>query len=203
MPQHSPTYVMHRIFHRLSLFMAYLGGTMLVALILLTCISVLGRSLNSLMHSTQMENLAPTFAQWVLGLGVGPVNGDFELIEAGIAFAIFAFLPLCQFTCGHATVEIFTHAISGFVNRILQLFIDIIFALVLVLIAFQLFRGMISKMDSGQTTLLLEFPVWWAYAICMSGATVAAIVGLYIVAVRTLELSGNKRIMGSAEDTAH
>jgi hypothetical protein len=39
----------------------------------------------------------------------GPVKGDFEVVEAGIAFSIFAFLPICQLHGGHATVDIFTN----------------------------------------------------------------------------------------------
>ena len=31
-----------------------------------------------------------------LGLGLGPVPGDFELVEAGTALAVFCFLPWCH-----------------------------------------------------------------------------------------------------------
>ncbi|OED39733.1 C4-dicarboxylate ABC transporter permease [Chromatiales bacterium (ex Bugula neritina AB1)] len=177
--------------------MAYLGGAMLLALIVLTCVSVIGRSLNGFFHTDFMESLAPGFAAWTLDSGVGPVNGDFELIEAGVAFAIFAFLPLCQITGSHASVELLARAMSPAVNRILQFIIDVLFALVLLLIAVQLFSGMQSKMRSGQTTLLLEFPIWWAYAVCLTGAAVAAIVAIYIAIVRAAELAASKAILPS------
>jgi TRAP-type C4-dicarboxylate transport system permease small subunit len=186
---------MYPFFNRLSRLMAYLGGIMLLALIIITCISVTGRSLNGFMHSAFMETHAPGIAALALQWGVGPVNGDFELIEAGVAFSIFAFLPLCQISAGHASVEILTKTFSPAANRVLQCVIDILFALVLLLIAVQLYSGMMSKMRSGQTTLLLEFPVWWAYALSLTGAVVAALVAVYVAFVRMAEVTGNKTIL--------
>ncbi len=186
---------MYRFFNGLSRFMAYLGGMMLVLLILLTCISVVGRSLNGFFHSGLVESIAPGFAKWALDLGVGPVNGDFELIEAGVAFSIFAFMPLCQITGGHASVELLSKTMSPFINRLLQFIIDTVFALVLLLIAVQLYSGMLSKMRSGQTTLLLESPVWWGYALSLVGAVVAAAVAIYIAFIRSAELAGRKTIL--------
>jgi TRAP-type C4-dicarboxylate transport system permease small subunit len=197
------TSTMYRLVYGLSRFMAYIGGAMLVLLVILTCVSVIGRSLNGLLHGDLFQTMAPAFATWAIDLGVGPVNGDYELIESGVAFAIFAFLPLCQITNGHAAVEIFTRKFSPWFNRVLQFVIDAVFAAVLLLIAVQLYSGMLSKMKSGQTTFLLEFPVWWAYALSMTGAVVASAVGLFVAIVRLLELLGNKSMLPSAESAQH
>ena len=194
---------MYRLVYGLTRFMAYIGGAMLVLLVILTCISVIGRSLNGILHGDLLQTMAPTFATWAIDRGVGPVNGDYELIESGVAFAIFAFLPLCQITNGHAAVEIFIRAFSPRFNRVLQFVIDAVFAAVLLLIAIQLYSGMLSKMSSGQTTFLLEFPVWWAYALSMTGAVVASAVGVYVAVVRLLELLGNKNMLPVAESSQH
>lgn len=178
---------MYHFFFRLSRIMAYLGGVMLIVLIFLTCLSVLGRSLNGMMHSDFMTGFAPGFAEWMLGKGLGPINGDFELIEAGIAFAIFAFMPLCNIEGSHASVDVFTSQLSPRINRNLRLITDIVFAAVLVLIAVQLFGGMQSKFRSGTTTFLLEFPIWWAYALSLTGAVVAAFVSVFIAISRIRE----------------
>jgi|TARA_B110000879_G_scaffold176812_1_gene230995 TRAP-type C4-dicarboxylate transport system permease small subunit len=171
---------MYSIIYKLSRAMAYLGGVMLTFLIVLTTASIVGRSLNGVLHADAVVSLMPDLARWLIDVGIGPINGDFELIEAGVAFSIFAFLPLCQLTGGHASVDIFTSRLSSRANRILQMLIDILFAAVLVLIAIQLFAGMQSKLRSGQTSLLLEFPVWWGYALCMFGAATGAVVSVYI-----------------------
>jgi len=185
----------YRFFLKLSQVMAYLGGTMLCALILLTCVSVLGRSLAGFLHGDFMEGAMPGVAAALLGLGIGPVNGDFELIEAGVAFSIFAFIPLCQITGGHASVDIFTSRLSDRVNRILRALTEVVFAAILVLIAWQLFQGMLSKMSSGQTTFLIEFPIWWAYLLSLTGAVVAGVVGTYLALMRVQEFLSGRAIL--------
>lgn len=194
---------MYSMMLNLSRLMAYLGGLMLVALIVLTCVSVLGRSLNGFLHGDFMEAYAPAFSTWALGIGVGPVNGDFELVEAGVAFAIFAFLPLCHMTGGHATVDVFTSHMSDRTNRFLQMVAAFLFAAVLVLIAVQLFAGLQSKMRSGQTTFLIEFPIWWAYAASLIGAILAAVVAVYLAAVRSLELIQGRAILPDDAGAEH
>lgn len=180
---------MHRLMMRLARIMAVLGGIVLTLLILLTCLSIAGRLLNGFFHGGFMQSLAPGFAAWMIDLGVGPVNGDFELVESGVAFAIFAFIPLCQITAGHASVDILTNSFSAGVNRFLRMVTDVVFAAVLVLIAWKLFDGMVSKMSYGETTFLLQFPIWWAYAASLFGAVISAIVGIYMALVRIYEFA--------------
>ncbi|EDZ48493.1 conserved hypothetical protein [Rhodobacterales bacterium Y4I] len=64
---------------------------------------------------------------------------------------------------------------------------EVVFAAVLVLIAWRLGDGLAGKYANGETSFLLEFPIWWAYAISLVAAVVAAIVGIYMGAIRTIE----------------
>lgn len=178
---------MHRFFLSLSRLMAILGGIVLSVLILMICLSIVGRTLNQMLHSGIAEALLGGFAQTLIDWGVGPINGDYELVEAGIAFSIFAFLPLTQISGAHATVDIFTNALPKKAQQILFAVIEIVFAAVIVMIAVQLYHGMFDKMDRGQTTFLLQFPVWWAYALSLTGAAAAAIVGVYVALARILQ----------------
>jgi TRAP-type C4-dicarboxylate transport system permease small subunit len=174
--------------------MAICGGLVLTALIVLICISVIGRSLNGLLHGW-IGAVMPGISAWALDLGVGPINGDFELVEAGVAFAIFAFLPLCQISAGHASVDIFTAKLPTRINRLLQLAIDVIFAVVLIAIAYQLYNGMLSKQRYGDTTFLLQFPIWWAYAASLSGSILTAVISFYVAGIRALELMRGEDIL--------
>lgn len=194
---------MHSFFLGLSRTMAYLGGVMLAALILLTCTSIIGRELNGLLHTMISNDVLPGASRFFLDLGIGPVNGDFELIEAGVAFAIFSFLPLCQITGGHATVDIFTANLPVGVNRVLRMLSEVAFAFVLVLIAVQLVAGMQSKIRSGQTTFLIEFPLWWAYALSLVGAVTAAVVGVYMAIVRVGEVATGHSLIPSEMGAEH
>jgi len=186
---------MHGFMNGLARFMAVLGGLVLTALILLICTSVLGRAVNTLLHSAPVVAVLGDFTRTLLSTGVGPILGDFELVEAGVAFAIFAFIPFCQITGGHATVDIFTSGLSVRVNRLIQMVVDIVFAAVLILIALQLYEGMLSKMQYRETTFLIQFPIWWSYAASLSAAVVSAFVGIYVAFVRLAEFFGNRTIM--------
>ena len=194
---------MHAFFLRLSRLMAVLGGVMLSALILLTCASILGRMLNGWLHGDLAQTWFPGAAETLLALGVGPIMGDFELTEAGMAFAIFAFLPYTQLTGGHADVDIFTDRMGPRVNRLLTPLIAVVFAAVLVLIAWQLGAGTWSKYRTGQTTFLIQFPIWWAYALSLLGAVVAAVVGVYVAAARVVEAVTGRTVLPARMEPDH
>lgn len=194
---------MYRLFYGVARFMAVLGGIVLSVLVLMICLSIIGRTLNGLLHTAVASGFLASTAQWLIDAGVGPVNGDFELVEAGVAFAVFAFLPLCQVTTGHASVDVFTNWMPDGAQRVLNLLIDVLFAVVLVVIAMQLYDGMQSKMRSGQTTFLLQYPIWWAYAASLSGATVTAIVGVFMAGVRVAELVLGRQIFVNVQGANH
>lgn len=194
---------MHRVLLRLSRLMAILGGAVLSALILVTCLSILGRLANGLLHGPAVQELAPGLANWLLSAGVGPIRGDFELVEAGMAFTIFAFLPYCQITGGHAVVDVFTARLPPRAARVLAWAIEVAFAAALVLIAVQLYGGMVGKRQSAQTTFLIEFPVWWAYAASLSGAALAAAVAVYMAVARTGEMLSGRAILPPDAGAGH
>ena len=139
--------------------------------------------------------MLPAVSAWLLQLGVGPINGDFELVEAGVAFSIFAFLPLCQISGGHASVDIFTSKLPSGLNRGLQMMIDIVFAIALIVMAYQLYKGMLSKQSYGDTTFLLQFPIWWAYAASLVGAVMAAVISVYVAGVRVVECATGQDVI--------
>ncbi len=193
----------HRSVVRLARIMAVIGGLVLTTLILITCISIVGRALNSGLHSDLVMAAAPGLAQFLLDAGIGAIRGDFELVEAGMAFCIFAFLPLCQVTAGHASVDILWGALPPVLQRLLTFTAEALFALALVVIAVQLDSGMERKIRSGQTTLLLQFPVWWSYAASLAGAVAAAAAAVYMACVRLLELVTGRLVLQNALRAEH
>lgn len=194
---------MQSLMDKLARFFALLGGVVLSALIVLTCLSILGRSINSILHSDTMQAWMPGLADALLATGVGPINGDFEIVEAGMAFTIFAFIPLCQLKGAHAVVDVFTSALPLGVNRVLRMLAEAVFAGVMLLIAWQLLQGTISKMNSGQTTFLLEFPVWWSYAASVVAAFVAAVMACYVAAMRAVEVATGRSVLPDEAEAGH
>lgn len=163
--------------------LAIAGGIVLVAVTLLTVVSITGRAL--------------------ISIGLSPVPGDFELVEAGVGFAIFAFLPWCQLVRGHASVDLFTSFFPDNVNRFIDLAAEVLMTLVITLIAWRLWYGMLDKMRYGETTFILQFPVWWPFAACMVAAVVAVIVSVYITIVRVREVVTGKAILSSGHGGLH
>ncbi|WP_136442560.1 TRAP transporter small permease [Pacificoceanicola onchidii] len=193
----------HRSVLALAKLVAVLGGTVLTVLILIVCLSIIGRATNSALHSDLIMGIAPGFAEGLLDLGIGAIRGDFELVEAGMAFCIFAFLPFCQVTAGHATVDMLANALPRWANRTLIFLGEALFAVALVIIAMQLEAGMARKMRSGETTLLLQFPVWWAYAASLTGAVAAAAAGVYMALIRAYELLTGRLVVANAVGANH
>lgn len=141
----------------LAKFVAILGGLVLVSVAIMTTVSIVGRAL--------------------IPIGLHPIRGDFELVEAGIAFSIFAFMPWCHLKKGHASVEVFTVKFPARVNAAIDMVADLILALVAILLTWRHYEGVLGKMQYNETTFILRFPIWWAYAVCLIGLITWIIVG--------------------------
>lgn len=151
--------VAERLIRGLAQGLALAGGAVLFALVTMVCVSVAGSAL----------------ARFGVP-GVGPVRAAYELVELGIAFVVFAFLPLAQLDRAHATVEVFAARLPRRANAALSRFWALGMAAAMVLIAWRLGVGTAAKASSGETTFLLSLPLWWAYAACCAAASVAALV---------------------------
>jgi len=168
-----------RIVEAVARTMAYAGGVLLTLIALMVFVSIIGRQLDG----------------WLF---FGPIRGDYELVEAGTAIAVFAFLPWCQLKRGHVAVDIVVQhfplrlkAISGLVG-------DILLAIVAFVIAWRLWLGFGEKFPFGsdamrealgmgyrpffpETTYELEIPVWIPYGVSWIGAALFFVTALYTV----------------------
>lgn len=175
---------MHRVIFFLARGTALIGGLVLLALVVMTTASIIGRTLNDALHADLFDGALSGLAQFVLDLGVGEINGNYELLEAGVAFAIFAFLPITQLYGAHATVDIFTSMLPRRATLWIAAFWEIVLTLVTLLLIWRLFEGMQRYLGNGETTLFLQFPVWWGYAASFAAGVVACLTGLYCAVMR-------------------
>lgn len=175
--------------------MAYAGGAVLVALITLICVSVAGRAILTLSTMPGVSEAAPWFRAMVSDFGIGPVSGDFELVEAGMAFAIFAFLPWCQLNRGHATVDLMKPLFGERGNRFIDALAETLMAAVILLIAWRIGVGATDKLRYGETSFILQYPVWVAFGIASAAAAIAAGVAVYVMAMRWRELAADRDIL--------
>ncbi|MEL7091298.1 MAG: TRAP transporter small permease subunit [Pseudomonadota bacterium] len=181
---------MHQLVKWLARASAMIGGIVLLGLIVLTTLSIIGRELSKLGHA--MDN---GIGAAIVALGVDEIRGTYELTEAGVAFAIFAFLPVCQFYGQHATVDVFTSGLRPRALGWLRAFWEIVLTGVILFIALRLFEGMQRYLGNGETTLFLQFPVWWAYALAVGAATIASVVALYCAFARVVEAATGRAIL--------
>jgi TRAP-type C4-dicarboxylate transport system permease small subunit len=159
--------------------MAFAGGVLLTLIALMVCASIFGR---------QMDGI------WLFG----PIRGDYELVEAGTAIAVFAFLPWCQLKRGHVAVDIVVQAFPPRLKALSGLIGDILLAIVAYVIAWRLFVGFGEKLPFGsdglretlgfgyrpffaETTYELEIPVWMPYGLAWIGAALFFVTALYTV----------------------
>ncbi|WP_245902412.1 TRAP transporter small permease [Pararhodobacter marinus] len=188
----------HKVFHAVAWLMAVIGGIVLGLMVLMICLSILGREASDILHSAWMQGTAPDLAQSLLDAGIGPIYGDYELVVAGMAFSIFCFLGWCQITAGHATVDVFTSGMSDRSRRWLQAGIEILFAAALVLIAIQLYDGMNTLARRRSTTFLLQYPLWWNYALSLVPAIATAVIAIYMALVRIVEAVSDRTLVTTA-----
>ncbi|MEO1919359.1 MAG: TRAP transporter small permease subunit [Paracoccaceae bacterium] len=167
-----------RILKRIATWLAYFGGFMLTAAAVLTVISIVGRSM--------------------IWAGLGPVPGDFELVEITCAVAVFSFLPWSQINRGQVTVDVLADAFPPRLRTFLGMAGDTAMAAAAIVIAWRLWLGLGERLPMGsdslrgllmlgdrpyytETTFILRMPVWYGYALSMVGAAFFAIVCVYTV----------------------
>ena len=156
----------------LAKMLALFGGIILLAITVLTCVSIIGRSF--------------------IFLGLSPVSGDFEIIEASIALAIFCFLPWTQLTRSHTTVDILTDHLPKSAQFSINFIVEVIMASAIIIITWKLYDGTLSKLKYDETTFILQFPVWWGYAASLVASCIGCIIAIYMIYIRFLELISGK-----------
>ena len=150
-----------RVVGGLAKLTALAGGVLLFALAVMTVASITGRAFSR--------------------VGLGPVPGDFELIEAGCAVAIFAFLPWCQFRGAHVTVDLLGSYLPPRLWAFLAVAGNFAMSIVSVIVAWQLWLGFRDKLAYGETSMILQMPVWWGYAAGVVGAVIFALTCVYTI----------------------
>jgi TRAP-type C4-dicarboxylate transport system permease small subunit len=142
--------------YAISRAMAWFGAFVLVLLAVMSVLSIAGRALS--------------------GLGLGPVPGDFELVEAGTALAVFCFLPWAHLKRGHAVVDLLWRVYPAPMRRVLDILADGLMLALWLLLVWRMSVAMLDYRDNGEVTFILQFPVWWGYAASMVPAALGCVV---------------------------
>ena len=134
---------------------------MLVALVVMTCVSIAGRAL--------------------IPFGGDQIDGDFEMMELGIGFAVFAFLPWTQYASAHARVDLFERRFGPRLSLWLDLAAQVLMAGAAAVLTWRLTLGALDKRSYGETSMILQWPVWQAYAAGVVASLAWCAVALFCV----------------------
>lgn len=144
-----------RLLASLAKLCAILGGSLITAITLLTCASLIGRNM--------------------LGLSLA---GDFELTGVASGAAIALFLPWCQQQRGNIAIDFFTAKASVRTTLLLDRFGALLLAGVMALLAWRTGVGALNALQSHSGTMLLDFPEWLVYASMVPPLVLTALIAL-------------------------
>lgn len=137
------------LLEKLTKGLAIFGGVCLLVAVGVTLVSVAGR---------YGAGLPFAFAS-----KMGPVPGDYELVEIICALGIFLFFPFTHSVGGNISAEFFTSGLSLRKRRILDAIHDVIFGLIAALLTWRLNHAAFDKLASGETSILVQIPLWIPY----------------------------------------
>ena len=106
-------------------------------------------------------------------LGYGAINGDFELVQVGVALSVFCFLPLTQASRGNIVVDTFTAGSRRGSQRAIDAFWDFVYAAFMALVAWRLMNGARDAFASGLNSAMLGLPLWPVFAAARAAGPVA------------------------------
>jgi TRAP-type C4-dicarboxylate transport system permease small subunit len=176
-PAPAPHGPIGQLLERLCGAVAMLGGTLLIAIMLISSLSVLGRALSLL-----------------IGARVSGIPGDVEIVQLGCAVAVFAFLPICQLKRANVLVGALTKALPVRARASFDLAANGLFLGLTFLLAFQLGIGTAEKFANHDTTMVLRIPEGWAYAVALVFAWLLVLTTAYTVARSAQEIRSNRAI---------
>ncbi len=155
---------------RLSGVIAVIGGLLALATAMLVVASVLGRWLAGMPWAEKLAS--------AIGFRLGPINGDFELVQMATAIAVFTYLPYTQARRANIVVDTFTNRLPQRANAWIDAFWDLVYAGTMGVLTAALVVGTLEHIRSGQTTMLLQLIVWPAIALSTALLALLTLVAL-------------------------
>ena len=113
-----------------------------------------------------------------------PQQGDFELVEMGVAVAVFMFLPYCQLTDSNVTADIFTARASPRTVIRLQVLSAVIALAFGAVLLWRMYAGLLDYRQYVETTTILRIPIWYAYLPVL--ASLALLLVACLISIRDL-----------------
>ena len=115
------------------------------------------------------------------------VRGDFDLVQIGVALAIFAFLPFCQLRGANIFVDSFTTRLPARGRAALDALWSLLYAAAAGVIAWRMAAGARETVANGTTSMVLGLPIGWAMVVATAFMAWLAVAAL-VVAIRAVRI---------------
>lgn len=136
---------------------AMIGGTIFVALVAMSIVSITGRKLLS-----------------------APVPGDVELLQLFAAIAASTFFSWCHLVGGDVKVDFFTQNLRPALVHLLDALGSLLVGGFGALVAWRTAMGAMTVRAAGEETMILGLPQWWGPALMVPGFALLALAGTYM-----------------------
>jgi len=146
-----------RVLLAVSKTAAAAGGLVFVAIVGMSIVSIVGRKLFSM-----------------------PVPGDFELVEMGSAVGASYFFAYCHLNRGDVKVDFFTQHWSAAKVMSLDAIGSLLIGLFASVIAWRTTVGAISLREVGESSAILDWPMWIVRLAMVPGFVLMALAGFYM-----------------------
>jgi len=143
------------ILRLIAMTSAVIGSLVALAVGIMTTTSVVGRA-------------------WFLS----PIQGDVELTQMGIGLAISLCLPWCQYRGANILIDFFTQKFSTALQRRLDAVGALFLAAMYGLLSWRTAEGAVGVKAAFEGTMILDLPMWWAYASLAPGLALAGLIAL-------------------------
>jgi TRAP-type C4-dicarboxylate transport system permease small subunit len=111
-----------------------------------------------------------------------PVPGENEIVQVGIAVAVFAFLPYCQITGANISADIFTSGLGARGIAVFTLIGSLVALAFAGILVWRTWDGLLDYQELLETTPIMQFPIWYSFVpilISIALLVVAAAISVY------------------------
>ncbi len=136
---------------------AFAGGGLFIGVVIMSIVSIVGRKLFS-----------------------APVPGDVEILQMAAAVASATFFAYCHLMRGDVKVDFFTAPMSSSRRNFLDATGSLLLGLVGALLAWRSWVGAMSLKEVGESSAILELPVWIAQGLMVPSFVLMALAGFYM-----------------------
>lgn len=156
---------MKHYLERIAASWAYLGGAVLILIMLVTSINSLAFLLDRALS--------------IFGINIHGLAGYEDFVRLAISCVALMFFPWCQYQRGHVFVDLFTNLMPQKTVKYLRYFWRLSIVVLAIFLAYWMFFGMLEIFEDNAKSPILGWPLWPFYGPGIASLILWALVALF------------------------